>query len=95
MYTVGRESVEEAITNQKMLNQILDLSESESESRIEKERKRLIDLYAYLIMHNVGMKRSEKKRLIQQLDKDQGVALFKKNEKVYFKEKVKKMITKS
>ena len=87
MYTVGRESVEEPLKNQRKLLALLGYSEEEVEIRIKSERKNTIELYAYLIMHNVGMKRSEKQRLIYALDEERGKGLFRKSKRIYIKEK--------
>ena len=44
----------------------------EIEKILIEERQRQLEVYAYLIFHNYGMKRSEKKRLILALDEKQG-----------------------
>lgn len=86
MFRVGYESVEEPIKNLRKLYEILELSDLEQ--RLENDRAKLLENYAYLIMHNAGMPKKEKKRLILALDAQQGKALYKKNRSLYFKEQI-------
>lgn len=94
MYRVGRESVEEPLKNQRQLLSLIGLPPEQIEERIVEDRAKIIGNYAYLIMHNVGMKRSEKKRLILALDEAKGKELFKQNEVVYIKEKIHRLLFK-
>ena len=88
MYKVGYESVEEPLKNLRMLYQILGLEDNKIDRIIKDERQKQIELYAYLIFHNKGMDAQEKKRLILNLDKKQGASLYKKNRKLFYKERV-------
>lgn len=88
MYRVGYESVEEPLKNLRKLYQILDYDEDKIEDLICAERQQQIELYAYLIFHNSGMKLKEKKRLILRLDESQGMELYKKNRTLYYKERI-------
>lgn len=88
MYRVGYESVEEPLKNLTKLYELMGLDTNEIEIRVQEARQKQIQLYAYLIMHNAGMSRKEKKRLILALDSDRGQELYKRNRKVYIKEKV-------
>lgn len=88
MYRVGYESVEEPLKNLRKLYEILDYEKERIDSLIEAERQRQIELYAYLIFHNSGMKQSEKKRLILQLDEVQGKKLYQKNKLLFYKERI-------
>lgn len=92
MYRVGYESIEEPLKNQEKLYQFLGLSEEEIHSRLILDRKKKLELYAYLIMHNAGMKQKEKKRLILALDSEEGYKFFKENRCIYLKEKIAKWI---
>lgn len=88
MYRVGYESVEEPLKNLKKMYEIMGMEEKEIENRIEKERSRQIELYAYLIMHNAGMSNREKKKLILALNENMGRDLYRRNQNVYMKEKI-------
>ena len=88
MYRVGYESVEEPLTNLRKLYRLMGLEENEIETRIQEARRKQIELYAYLIMHNAGMSRKEKKRLILTLDSDRGQELYKRNCSIYMKEQI-------
>lgn len=88
MYRVGYESVEEPLKNLKMLYQIIGMNEQEINRRIKEDRKKQVELYAYLIYHNNGMHNREKKRLILKLDEKYGKSLYKKNKSLYYKERL-------
>ena len=90
MYKVGYESIEEPLKNLRKMYEIMGLSAAEIEERIAQDRDRIIGSYAYLIMHNVGMKLGEKKRLIAKLGKGNG--LFWAQYKTYLKEKISKIL---
>lgn len=55
MYRVGYESIEEPLKNMAALYRLMDMEETEIETQINAQRSRQIDIYAYLIMHNMGM----------------------------------------
>lgn len=88
MYRVGYESVEEPLKNLKKLYELMGLDRNEIETRVQEARQKQIQLYAYLIMHNAGMSRKEKKRLILALDSNRRQELYKRNRNVYIKERV-------
>ena len=92
MYRVGYESVEEPLKNLRKLYEILGLSGEALENRMAEERQKQIESYAYLIMHNAGMARKEKKRLILALDKKQGQALYRRNRLLYIKERIARLL---
>ncbi|MBQ9117775.1 MAG: glycosyltransferase family 2 protein [Clostridia bacterium] len=89
MYKVGYESVEEPLKNLRKMYAIMGLSEEETDARLKNARHNITHSYAYLIMHNVGMKRKEKKRLILKLG--EGKKLYRLAYKVYLKEKIAKL----
>lgn len=88
MYQIGYESVDEVLRNLRVIYDILGKTEEEIDRIMIKERQRQLEVYAYLIFHNYGMKRSEKKKLILALDEKQGQILYKRNRKVFWKERI-------
>lgn len=94
MYHVGYESIEEPLKNLHCLYQLLGMNEESIEKAIACDRKKQIELYAYLIMHNAGMKIREKRKLIFQLDLKHGKELYRKNRILFIKEKLSKWIKK-
>lgn len=94
MFRVGLESVEEPLKNLVSLYQVVGYSQNEIEEKIVIDRKNQIELYAYLIMHNAGMSIKRKKKLIYNLDSKQGKYLYKKNKRIYIKEKIVKLLHK-
>lgn len=88
MFRVGYESVEEPLRNLRMLYALMGMAPDEIEAAFATDRRRQIELYAYLIFHNVGMSMKEKKRLILALDEQTGKALYRKNRSVYIKEQL-------
>lgn len=92
MYNVGKESVEEPLKNLRTLYEIIGYDNETIEQTLANDREKQIGLYAYLILHNCGMKLSEKKKLVLALDADRGKELYRKNRNVYFKENIFKLI---
>ena len=88
MYRVGYEGIEEPLKNLKMMYEILGMAPEEISEHLKSEKQRQLEIYAYLIFHNYGMKILEKKRLILKLDHDQGKILYKKNKILFWKEKI-------
>lgn len=92
MYKVGLESVEEPLKNLRSLYELIGYSKNKIKESIDNDRKIQVNLYAYLIMHNAGMKMKEKKKLIFSLDSQNGKILYKNNRNIYYKEKISKAI---
>ena len=92
MYKVGLESVEEPLKNLRSLYELIGYSKNKIKESIDSDSKKQVNLYAYLIMHNAGMKMKEKKRLIFSLDSQNGKILYKNNRNIYYKEKISKAI---
>lgn len=92
MYRVGYESIEEPLKNMAALYRLMGVGEAEIAQRVEAQRNRQIESYAYLIMHNMGMPMGERKRLILALDANRGKALYARNRKIYLKEKLAKLL---
>lgn len=90
MFRVGYESVEEPLKNLRKLYQIQELPNLEQ--RLAEDRKKTVESYAYLIMHNAGMPLREKKRLILALDSQNGKKLYWKNRLLYIKEQISKSL---
>lgn len=92
MFRVGYESVEEPLRNLGKLYAVMGLSKEEQDKRLQADRQKQIESYAYLIMHNAGMSRKEKKRLILALDAAQGGTLYRKNSILFLKEKIAQLL---
>ncbi len=86
MFRVGYESVEEPLKNLRKLYEIMGVPDLEE--RLAEDRQKLIDSYAYLIMHNAGMPLKEKKRLILALDSQKGRKLYRENRILFIKEQI-------
>lgn len=90
MFRVGYESVEEPLKNLRKLYEIQDIPDLEQ--RLSAARKKTVENYAYLIMHNAGMPMAEKKRLILALDSGNGKVLYRNNRKLYAKERLSRLL---
>lgn len=88
MFRVGYESVEEPLKNLRMLYTLMGMTPDVIEAAIETDRRRQIELYAYLIIHNAGMSMKEKRRLVLALDEKMGRKLYRENRRVYIKEQL-------
>lgn len=94
MYRVGYESVEEPLKNLRAMYRLMEKPESEIDAIISRERTRIKENYAYLIMHNLGMPLRERRRLILALDEKTGKALYRRNLILYWKEKISALLKK-
>ena len=65
---------------------------SAAEEKLLREKERQKELYAYLIMHNMGMPLIQRRRLILGLDNTRGRQLLRKNVVVYIKEKIARLL---
>lgn len=92
MYRIGYESVEEPLKNLRNMYELMGMDSDVINERISEERNNQIEQYAYLIMHNAGMKMREKKRLILALDSGKGNKLYRKNKKKIQKERIAKLL---
>ena len=90
MFRVGYESVEEPLKNLRKLYRLMGMTQEQTDETLAKERQKLTESYAYLIMHNAGMPLQEKKRLIFALDAQTGKQLYRQNRWLYIKEQIKK-----
>lgn len=88
MYRVGYESIEEPLKNLRAMYVLMGKPEEEISGIIDRERVRIKENYAYLIMHNLGMPLRERRQLILALDETQGSALYWKNLILFWKEKI-------
>ena len=84
----GRESMEEPLKDLDRLYQLLDYSEEERAQQLALDRKNIIKLRAYLIVHNVDMGWKEKRQLVLKMDPEQGKQLYRQNLILYVKERV-------
>lgn len=94
MYQVGFESIEEPLKNLRVLYELVGYDHQQIEKYLNEDRKKQVSLYAYLIMHNAGMKTKEKKKLILALDSTKGKDLYKYTKSIYYKEKLSKLLKK-
>lgn len=92
MYRVGYESVEEPIRNLRLLYELAGVPEQECENELIQKRTEMVELYAYLIVHNVGMMWKERKQLVTALKPEGGTQLFCKHFLLYWKEKARKKL---
>ncbi len=92
MYRMGTEKIDEAIVNLATMYRLMGKSSDEIETRLAEEREHQKELYAYLIMHNLGMPLSERRRLILKLDSNIGTKLFRNNLIVFLKEKLYRLL---
>ena len=92
MYRVGYESIEEPLKNLRAMYALMGKPEAEISGIIDRERVRIRENYAYLIMHNLGMPLRERRRLILALDEKEGKRLFWKNLVLYWKEKINTLL---
>lgn len=88
MSQFGTEKIEEPLKNLERLYTLLGMTTGEKERRLMQDRKAQIELWAYLIMHNMGMRLKEKKQMILSLDAQNGRDLYQKNRTLYYKERV-------
>ena len=94
MYRMGTEKMDEAIRNLESMYRLMDLPASEVEEKLAGEKEHQKGLYAYLIMHNMGMPLSQRRKLILALDEKEGKRLWRKNAVLFYKEKVSRMLRK-
>lgn len=92
MYRMGTEKIEEAIRNLETMYRLMGLPEVMIEEKLAQEREHQIELYAYLIMHNLGMPLLERRSLILKLAPLNGTQLFRKNFIIYLKEKMYRLL---
>ena len=92
MYRMGTEKMEEAIRNLEKLYRLSGLDEAIIEDKLAREREHQKELYAYLIMHNMGMPMLQRRKLVLQLDMQEGTQLWRKNLVLFLKEKISRTI---
>lgn len=92
MYRMGTEKMEEALRNLEKLYRLAGLDEKTVEEKLSLEREHQKDMYAYLIMHNMGMPLLRRRGLILQLDSREGRGLWRKNLVLFTKEKISRML---
>lgn len=88
MFRIGYESIEETLENLRNMYRLSGVSGKQLDDIMDEERRKQIELRAYLICHNMGMELKEKKRLITALDKEKGSELWRKNRILFFKERI-------
>lgn len=94
MSQFGDGKIEEALKNLQMLYRLTGMEETEIQQQLQKDREAQMSLWAYLIMHNVGMKNAEKKRLILAMDETGGRKRYRRQLTIYCKERVLALVKK-
>ena len=92
MYRMGTEKMEEAIRNLETMYRLMGLEEPVIREKLAREREHQKGLYAYLIMHNMGMPLLVRRRLILALDKKEGKQLWRKHLLLWCKEKLSRLL---
>lgn len=92
MYRMGTEKMDEALRNLEAMYRLSGLDETTVEEKLAREREHQKGMYAYLIMHNMGMPMHQRRRLILQLDAGKGKQLWRKNLVLFGKEKLSRML---
>lgn len=88
MSQFGKEKIDEPLKNLERLYMLLGMNREEIEMQLREDHETQINLWAYLIMHNMGMPSKEKKRMILSLDRQRGQGLYWKNMLLYYKERI-------
>ena len=88
MSQFGDGKVEEALKNLELLYRLIGMEETELQQRLQRDHEEQLSLWAYLIMHNIGMKKSEKKKLILKIDPQKGRERYRRNLLLYQKERI-------
>lgn len=92
MYRMGTEKMEEGIRNQEAMYRLMGMEEDAVAEKLTRERERQKGIYAYLIMHNMGMPLRQRRSLILQLDEQSGKKLWRQNFSVFCKEKISRKL---
>ena len=88
MSQFGKEKLDESLKNLERLYTLLGMKENEKLQQLEKDRETQMNLWAYMIMHNMEMQHKEKKQMILNLDAQKGQELYRRNWILYYKERV-------
>ena len=84
--------MEEALRNLEAMYRLMGLDDAVIAEKLEAERQHQKGLYAYLIMHNMGMPLAQRRKLILGLDKQEGKQLWRKNLVLWCKEKISRLL---
>lgn len=88
MSQFGREKIEETLKNLELLYTLIGMEETEIQQQLLQDRENQLELWAYLIMHNMGMTFAEKQRRILTMDAEQGKKRYRRNLMVFWKERI-------
>lgn len=91
MSRVGQERIEEALINMKKMYRLMGLTEDAIGKKMDEEREKQLQVYAYIIMHNGKMSKSEKKEAIKNLLPKVGKELYRQQHRLYCKERLAKL----
>ena len=92
MYRMGTEKMEEALRNLEAMYQLMGTEETALQEKLSREQEKQKSLYAYLIMHNMGMPLAQRRKLILGLDKHEGRQLWRKNLVLWCKERISRLL---
>lgn len=87
MSGLGHQAIEEPLRDIRILYQIIGLEPEASELKYSEEKEKLLEYYAYSIMHNGQLDSREKKKMISDLDSELGKGLYKRHKRILFLEK--------
>lgn len=87
MYNVKPENVKTSLKNLEHLYNIMNMPKDEITSNLKNEKKKLVEVNAYLIMHNKGTSLMNKRKMIMTLS-DGNNKLWINNIVLYIKEKI-------
>lgn len=88
MAQFGREKLDESLENLKRMYTFLGMCETKKTKQLMEDREAQLELWAYLIMHNIGMRKKEKKKMILALDEKKGQKLYRNSKILYCKEQI-------
>lgn len=88
MSQFGYGKIEDALKNLEMLYRLIGMEETAIQQQLQEDRETQMSLWSYLIMHNMGMKSKEKKRLMMILDEARGAERYRQQRIIYCKERV-------
>lgn len=94
MSQFGDGKLADALKNLELFYRLTGMEESEIQQRLQKDHTKQLDLWAYLIMHNVGMKWCEKKRRILALDPVHGKKRYRRYMIICRKERIARFMKK-
>lgn len=84
--------IEEPMKNFRKMYEFTKKSPEEIERLLEKEYEKQLEYYAYLIVHDRHLSKAEKREKVQALSNDKAEELYRKHRKLFYKEKIMKIM---